>query len=341
MTDGVPSAVPSSPLAAPLAESPSVASQRGEAMREIGSFGAAAPADLGVLPRGARVAGPAKGFWRTSFERLIHNRISMAALVVLVLLAIASFSAPLVAQAMGLDRDAMDLTNRYLPPSREHWFGTDEFGRDYFIRILYGGQVSFLMGLGVAAVVLAIAIPLGLLAGYYGGLIDDGFNWVVQIMVCTPILFVLILIVSWIPPTPLSLALLIGLFSWMGNARQARGLTLQIKRSDYVMAARALGSQDGRIMFRHISPNMVSLMLVLAGFDVVAGILAEAGLSFLGLGIRPPIPSWGNMLTNSLNYVFRAPFLVVFPGLAIGLMVLCVYMLTDGLRDAFDPRLKG
>ena len=191
------------------------------------------------------------------------------------------------------------------------------------------------MGLGVA-IVLAIAIPLGLLAGYYGGLIDDGFfGW------CR----------SWSPPPfgrpdpdrvldpahPLSLALLIGLFAWMGNARQARGADA---------ADQALGLRHGRTgpgvagRADHVpphQPNMVSLMLVLAGFDVVAGILAEAGLSFLGLGIRPPIPSWGNMLTNSLTYVFRAPFLVVFPGLAIGLLVLCVYMLTDGLRTPSTP----
>ena len=239
---------------------------------------------------------------------------------------------------MGLDRDAMDLPTA-TSPSREHWFGTDEFGRDYFIRILYGGQVSFLMGLGVATV-LAIAIPLGLLAGYYGGLIDDGFNWVVQIMVSTPILFALILIVSWIPPTPLSLALLIGLFAWMGNARQARGLTLQIKRSDYVMAARALGSQDGRIMFRHISPNMVSLMLVLAGFDVVAGILAEAGLSFLGLGIRPPSPPGATCSPTPSPTSSGPPSWSSSPAWPSGSWC-SACTCSDGLRDAFDPRLKG
>jgi peptide/nickel transport system permease protein len=196
------------------------------------------------------------------------------------------------------------------------------------------------MGLGVTAIITLIALPLGLMAGYYGRLVDDTFNWIVQIINSVPGLFVLILFAAWIPPSPASLALIIGAFGWTGEARQARGLTFQIKRSDYVLAARALGASDARIMFRHIMPNMVSLMIVLAGFQVVGGILAEVGLSFLGLGIRPPVPSWGNMLTNSLNYIFRAPYLVVFPGLAVGAVVLCILMLSDGLRDAFDPRLK-
>jgi peptide/nickel transport system permease protein len=331
MTD----AVPSPGLAAP----PAVASGA-EAVAPNRAGGRAAPP--GVQAEAAeRLAGPARGFWRSSFESLLRNRVAVGAMVLLVVLAVASFSAPLIAHVMSLDRDAMDLTNRYQPPSAAHWFGTDEFGRDYFIRVLYGGQISILMGLGVAAIILSIAVPLGLLAGYYGGLVDDSFNWVTQILVTVPVLFVLILFATWIPPSPLSLAIIIGAFGWVGNARQARGLTFQLKQSDYVLAARALGSRDGRIMFRHITPNIVSLMIVLAGFDVIAGILSEVGLSYLGLGIRPPIPSWGNMLTNSLQYVFRAPYLVVFPGLAVGLLVLSVYMFADGLRDAFDPRLRG
>ncbi len=292
---------------------------------------------LAVAPAMPR---PAEGFWRSSLRRLWRNRIAMLALAGLALILILSFSAPLIAQVRGLDRDAMDLLNNYQRPNAKHWFGTDEYGRDYFIRLLYGGQISIMMGFSVALVILAIGVPLGLIAGYYGGLIDDIFNWVVQIMVTTPTLFVLILVAAWIPPTPLSLALIIGAFNWMGNARQARGLTMQVKRMDYVLAAQALGASHTRIMVRHIMPNIVSLMIVLAGFDVVAGILAETGLSFLGLGIRPPLPSWGNMLHNALNYAFKAPHLVVFPGLAVGFLVLCVYMLADGLRDAFDPRLR-
>jgi ABC-type dipeptide/oligopeptide/nickel transport system permease subunit len=270
----------------------------------------AAPALLGTIDGTSgveRLARPARGFWRGSFGRLVRNRFAVVALVLLALMTLVSFCAPLIARALGVERDVMELTNQYQPPSAQHWFGTDEFGRDFFIRVLYGGQISILMGIGVAAIILAIAIPVGVLAGYFGGFADDVFTWVVQILVTTPTLFLLILVATWIPPSPISLALIIGAVAWTGNARQARGLTLQLKHTDYVLAARALGSPDGRIMFRHIMPNMMSLMLVLAGFDVVTGILVEVSLSYLGLGIRPPIPSWGNMLTNSLQYVFRAP----------------------------------
>jgi peptide/nickel transport system permease protein len=322
-----------------LTETPAAASRRGEALREYVAEGVAPPPAL--LDQGPlRTAGPSRGFWSTSFRRLLGNRLAIFALLLLLCLTVASFCAPLIARAMGLERDVMDLTNRYQPPSLAHPFGTDAFGRDYFVRVLYGGQISILMGIGVAAVILLIAFPLGLVAGYYGGVVDDVFNWVVQIMVTTPIIFALILITSWLVPTPLTLAVIIGAFSWMGNARQARGLAFQLKRSDYVLAARALGARNGRIIFRHIMPNQVSLMLILAGFDVVGGVLAETGLSFLGLGIRPPIPSWGNMLTDSRENIFRAPYLLVFPGLAIGTLVFAVYLFTDGLRDAFDPGLR-
>lgn len=264
----------------------------------------------------------------------------MMALAGLLILAGLALSAPLFEQALGLNRDEINLVNNYQPPSSRHWFGTDEYGRDYFIRMLYGGQVSMSMGLAVAIVILAIGVPLGLAAGYYGGLFDDALNWVIQIMVTLPVLYVLIFISALIPPAPIVLAFIIGAFGWMSNARQARGVTFQLKRAEYVTAARALGASDVRILFRHILPNIVSLMIILAGFDVVAGALAETSLSFLGLGVRPPLPSWGNMLTNAFSYMFRAPYLVVFPVIAISLFVLFVYMLADGLRDAFDPRLK-
>lgn len=307
------------------------------AARPIRPTGEGVPAPA---PLTGRRHGPPVGFWRSSFGRLLRNRVAMLALGLLILLLLISFSSPLVAQLLGQKRDAIELLDNYQKPSAKHWFGTDEFGRDYFIRILYGGQISILMGVGVAAIILAIGVPLGLIAGYYGGRADDTFNWLVQILVTIPRLPVQILLAAWFPPTPASLAVLIGILGWTGNARQARGLTFQLKRQDYILAARALGASDGRIIFRHVMPNCLSLMIVLAGFDVIIGIFSEVGLSFLGFGIRPPLPSWGNMLTNSLQYFTKAPHLIVFPGLAVGLIVFCIYMLTDGLRDAFDPRLR-
>jgi ABC-type dipeptide/oligopeptide/nickel transport system permease subunit len=298
------------------------------------TIGVAAPR-LRSEPRGRPL-----GFWAASFYRLLRNKLAMFALLGLVVLASLAFSAPLFEQALGLSRDEIDLANNYQRPSPQHWFGTDEYGRDYFIRMLYGGQVSMTMGLAVAGVILAIGVPLGLAAGYYGGLFDDVLNWVIQIMVTLPVLYVLIFVSALIPPAPIVLAFIIGAFGWMSNARQARGVTFQLKRAEYVTAARALGATDARILFRHILPNIISLMIILAGFDVVAGAIAETSLSFLGLGVRPPIPSWGNMLTNAFSYMFRAPYLVFFPVVAISLFVLFVYMLADGLRDAFDPGLK-
>ncbi len=297
----------------------------------------ASGAAAAALP--AIAARPAAGFWQASLRRFWRNRLAVAALAGLVVLVAISFAAPLIARALGVNRDAIELLDNYQPPSARHWLGTDEYGRDYFIRLLYGGQVSILMGLGVAGIILAIGVPAGIIAGYYGGVLDDLFNWIVQVLISVPRIPLYILIAAWLPPTPPSLALLLGSLAWPGNARQARGLTFSLKRTDYVLAARALGASDRRIMFRHILPNLFSLMIVLAGFDVIVGVFAEVTLSFLGFGIRPPVPSWGNMLTNSLTYMFKAPYLVIFPGLAIGLLVLCVYTLADGLRDAFDPRL--
>jgi ABC-type dipeptide/oligopeptide/nickel transport system permease subunit len=284
---------------------------------------------------------PADGFWGGSFRRLVRNRVAMAALGGLMVLGALAFAAPFVERGLGVSRDTIDLLGNYQRPAAAHWFGTDEYGRDYLIRLLYGGQVSIVMGLGVMVVVFAIAVPFGLAAAYYGGPVDDLFLWIAQILTAVPTLFVLIVVAAWVPPSPLSLALIIGAFSWTGEARQTRGLALQVKRMDYVTAARALGASHVRIMTRHILPNIVSLVIVLAGFQVVGAVLLESALSYLGFGVRPPLPSWGNMLTNSLNYAFKAPHLVVFPGVAIGLLVLCVYTLADGLRDAFDPYLRG
>jgi peptide/nickel transport system permease protein len=184
-----------------------------------------------------------------------------------------------------------------------------------------------------------IGVGVGLVAGYYGGWVDDLLNAIIQVKRAIPFLYLLIVITLLVRPTLPLLIALFGAWSWTGVARTVRGQTFAYKRRDYVDAARALGAGDRRIITRHVLPHISSIVLVEVGFVVSASILAEAGISFLGFGIQPPTPSWGNMLTNALEYVRRAWWLVAAPGAAISFTVLCVFLLTDGLRDALDPRL--
>jgi peptide/nickel transport system permease protein len=187
---------------------------------------------------------------------------------------------------------------------------------------------------------LLVGVPLGLIAGFYGGAIDDAINAVIQVLQNIPTLFLLILLSVTFRPDATLLAVLIGAIGWMGTARLVRGQTLSVSRRDYVDAARVLGASDTRILFLHILPNLVSVVSVIAGFEIATGILVESGLSYLGLGVQAPTASWGNMLQNSLDYVTRAPWLVAAPGIMIFLTVLSIFLLADGLRDAFDPRMK-
>ncbi|HEV8637226.1 MAG TPA: ABC transporter permease, partial [Chloroflexota bacterium] len=190
-----------------------------------------------------------------------------------------------------------------------------------------------------ASIALVIGVGVGLVAGYHGRWVDDLLNAVIQVQRAVPFLYLLIMVAMIVRPTLPILVALFGAWSWTGVARTVRGQTLAYKRRDYVDAARALGAGDGRIVLRHVLPHISSIMLVEVGFVVAGSILAEAGISFLGFGIQPPTPSWGNMLTNALEYVRRAWWLVAAPGAAISFTVLCVFLVTDGLRDALDPRL--
>lgn len=285
---------------------------------------------------------PSRGFWEDAWIRFRKNGLAFGAAIYLLLLVVAAYSAPLVSQFVtGYDPAKTNLRETYRPPSAQHWFGTDEFGRDYFTRLLYGGQVSLTIGFIVAAIQMTIGLLLGLTAGYFGGKWDDFVTGLISLKNGIPSLFLLIILAAWIVPTVWTLSLIIGFFGWTGVARQIRGVVLSTKRRDYVEAGRALGGTNARLMFRHVLPNVMSIVLVVAGFDVAAGVSAETGLSFIGLGIRPPTPSWGNMLTNSFSYLNKAPYLIVFPGLAIFTTILAIFLAFDGLRDALDPRLKG
>jgi len=186
---------------------------------------------------------------------------------------------------------------------------------------------------------LSIGVPLGLTAAFFRGWFDDAVNALINTMRSIPDLLLLILIASLFRPTPIMLAVIIGALFWTGIARQVRGVALQVREQEFMQAARSVGMSDRRLMLRHILPNLISVLTVVASFEMALGIFAEVGLSFLGLGIQVPLPSLGNMLTNSQSYILRAPLVGIFPGLMITLLILCIFLAGDGLRDAFDPRL--
>ncbi|MFN8524018.1 MAG: ABC transporter permease [Chloroflexota bacterium] len=266
----------------------------------------------------------------------------MIALAFLTLLAANTLVMPEVLRAsFGIDPNRQTLARRLQAPSAEHLLGTDDLGRDTLARTIVAGQVSLAIGLTVAAVSLLIGVPVGLFSGYFGGWFDDVTNIIIQTLANIPSLFLLILLVATFRPDPFTLAAVIGALGWMGAARLVRGSSLAARERDYVLAARSMGATDTRIVIYHVLPNVFSLVTVIAGFDVAGGILAESGLSYLGLGVLPPTASWGNMLASSLENVTRAPWLVLFPGLAICATTLAIFLLADGLRDALDPRLRA
>jgi peptide/nickel transport system permease protein len=226
-------------------------------------------------------------------------------------------------------------------PGKCHWMGTDEAGRDVFARGIYGGRISLRIGAYVAGLSMTLGVFMGLLSGYYAAtFIDDIVNAIIQTLGSIPLLFLLIILSRIFQPGPEGLALLLGIFSWMGISRLIRGQIFSIREQDYIMASRALGASVWRIMFRHLLPNVSSIVIVAGIFNIAGAIIAEAGLSYLGVGIGPPLPSWGNMMQGSLGNFTDAPWLVLAPGLFIFLATLSIYLIGDGVRDALDPWLK-
>jgi peptide/nickel transport system permease protein len=299
---------------------------------------AARPADV---PAGRAREAAAPGYVRATWRRLRRDRLTMAAFWLLVAVVAMTLLAPEVAsRAFGLDPYRQTLALRYQAPSTAHPLGTDDLGRDVLARTLIAGRVSLSIGLVIALVSLVIGVPIGLASGFYGGRFDDVSNAVIQTLSNIPSLFLLILLVATFRPSTFLLAVILGALGWMGTARLVRGMAFSVRERDYVLAARAVGATDRRVIFQHLLPNVFSLVTVIAGFDVAGGILAESGLSYLGLGVQPPTASWGSMLAASLENVTRAPWLVIFPGAAIFLTTLAIFLLADGLRDALDPRLK-
>jgi ABC-type dipeptide/oligopeptide/nickel transport system permease subunit len=258
----------------------------------------------------------------------------VAVIFAIILMAIA---APLVARH---DPTRIDLINQLTGPSADHWMGTDIQGRDVWARLVYGARVSLSVGLVSQGIALALGLLLGLIAGYYGRWIDELVMRLADVTLAFPTLLLLIALVAALQPSLTVVFLTIGLVGWAGMARLVRGQVLVVRELEYVQAMRALGARNARIIARHVLPAVIAPVLIAATLGVAAAIMAEASLSFLGLGVQPPTPSWGAMIADGrdLSQLRGAPWTSLFPGLAIGLTVLGFNLLGDALRDALDPR---
>lgn len=283
-----------------------------------------------------------QGHYQIAWRRLRRNPLAMVTLAFLIVVCTIAAAAPWITDNLiGHHPNRGRLTQRFQEPSSTHLLGTDEFGRDVLARLIHAGRVSLSIGFLVAGISLTIGVSLGLVAAYYGGFVDDVVNAVIQIFVNIPTLYLLIMLSVMFRPSVPMLALLFGVLGWTGIARLVRGRVLSERRRDYVDAAVLIGASDVRVMYRHILPNVTSIILVSAGFDVAGAILAESGLSALGFGVRIPTASWGNMLSKSFDYFDKYWWLVVAPGVMIVLTVFSILAFFDALRDALDPRLRG
>ncbi|MGO1120101.1 ABC transporter permease [Rhodovibrionaceae bacterium A322] len=305
-----------------------------------------------LAAQAAQALGPARAPLRLFMERFVKHRLAVLSLVIIVLLATAAVGAPWVEAWMGLDANEVDLFAINAPPSAEHPLGTDELGRDLLLRLLYGGQISLGVALTAACFAALLGTFIGLVAGYFGGRLDSLLMRLADSVIALPLLPLLIVLAaldlnklglpdSIIQSENLSfyrIVALIVLVGWTTVARLVRSATLSLKAREFVRAAEALGAGPWRIMLRHILPNAVSPIVVATTLSIGNIILLESVLSFLGLGVQPPLPSWGNMLTGAQETIWSSPHLALWPGLLIFVTVISFNFLGDGLQDALDPR---
>jgi len=263
--------------------------------------------------------------------------LALAGGAVVILLGAVALCAPLLAP---YDPAAYDVKQILLAPGPQHWFGTDQLGRDVLSRMLYGARISMAVGFVSVGIAVLLGTLIGTLAGYYGGRVDELLMRFVDLMLNFPRLFLLLTLIALLRPSIWVIMAVIGFTGWMGLARLVRGEILSLREREFVQGARALGAADARIMVKHILPNALVPVLVSATLGVAGAILTESGLSFLGLGVQPPTPSWGNILIDGKANIEIAWWLSAFPGLAILATVLAYNLLGEGLRDALDPRLR-
>lgn len=287
--------------------------------------------------------GSASGYYETPmrriFRRFLHHRLAVIGGCIVIALLFMAFSANLISPH---DPLSLDTQRRFIPPFKDFSFilGTDEMGRDILSRLFHGGRISLVVGIAAMFATIVTGLAVGLMSGFYGGRVDNLLMRFTDTMLCFPQVFLLLVLAAFVTPTVISIALIIGLTSWMEVARIIRSQIQYIKEQDFVQAAFALGASETRIMFRELLPNAVAPVMVSATLNVANAVLMESYISFLGYGIQPPLASWGNMLTNAQSYFDLAPWLAILPGVMITLTVMSFNFLGDGLRDALDPRLR-
>lgn len=285
----------------------------------------------------AESARPHHTLWGDAFVRLRRNRLAMVGAFIIIAIVLASIIVPWVSP---YEFDQQNLNAILEGPSHAHLLGTDGLGRDVFTRLFYGARTSLAVGVFTQLIVLTIGLPIGALAGYAGGKLDNLLMRFVDIVYAFPDILLIILIRAILGGSIYMIFLAIGLVAWVNVARLVRGQILSLKQRDFTTAARAMGASGPYITLRHLLPNSLGPIIVLVTFGIPRAIFAEAALSYIGIGIRPPTPSWGTMIQDGYNNIFGAPYLVLFPAIAVGILMLAFTFLGDGLRDALDPRQR-
>ena len=277
-------------------------------------------------------------YWSISWNILKKNKVAMACLGIVIILCLVALFAPWIAP---YDPDAQVLTERLMPPSAQHWFGTDDLGRDIFSRIVYGCRISLSVGVVSQIIATVIGYTMGVCAGYFGGKVDAVISFIIQVFSSFPFLLFAIAIMFVLGPGLVNLYLALGLLGWASTARLIRGDVMRLKKMEYIDACKISGGSSFKIIMKHLLPNCLSTLIVTVTLGIPSAIMSEASLSFLGLGVRPPMSSWGSMISFSQPYIRSATYYSVIPGLAIIITVLAFNMLGDGLRDALDPKLRS
>ena len=313
-----------------------------------------------------------QSLYSKALRRLREDKLTIIMGVVLAILVIFSYSAPLLESTFNVTYKRVAPENQFLPmgstaircnnsvvpvdaegeveeriaagedcTTQHHVLGTDDIGRDQLARLAKAGQITLRIAFLAALLSLTIGVSIGIVTGYYGGLVDDFIMWFITTLNSIPQLFLLLIVFSVLRPGPDELTFILGILGWTGTARLVRGETLALREREYVVSARSVGASDIRIMSNHIMPNLISVVIISLAIDIGALMLTEAALSFLGFGVQPPTPTWGSMLNNARLYMTSSgAHLVVFPGALITISVLCLYVIGDGIRDAFDPTVN-